>query len=183
MESTGLNEFQRKLVTFWTLATHFLPYVNTSSMLALQGKMGTGKSQTLSIIENFAFRPVRLSLRSMTTPTIRDKFAESHNGTAIVEEGDDAWKDGDNSFEHLLSDRCQRASAEASYKVKSSDQNWSGVTKPYFGATAIHRRIPFKDAALDGRTVCVRFHPDNSRQFREYSAQDPWNEEGKDLML
>jgi hypothetical protein len=181
-ESTGLDEIQRKLVTYWTLATHFLPYVNTFSMIALQGKMGTGKSQTLSIIENFAFLPVRLSLRSMTTPTIRDKFTESYNGTAIVEEADDAWKDTDNSFEHLLSDRCQRATAAASHKVKSSDQNWTGVTKQYFGATAIHRRVPFKDAALDGRRVCVRFLPNHTRQYRAYSAQDPWNQEGKELL-
>lgn len=54
------------------------------------------------------------------------------------------------------------------------------VTKPYFGGTALHRRIPFRDAALDGRTVRLRLRPDNSRQYRAFDAQDPWNREGKE---
>lgn len=181
-ESTGLKGRDQKLVVYWTLATHSLPYVNTFPLLALLGKMGTGKSQTLSIIENFAFRPARLSLRGMTTPTIRDKFADCYQGTAIVEEADHAWKDKDMDFEHLLSDRYQRASAEASHKVETSGKNWRTVIKQYFGATALHRRIPFSDAALDGRTVTVRLRPDHAREYREYNDKDPWNAEAKGLI-
>jgi len=181
-ESTGLKDLQQKIVIYWTLATHSLPNANTFPLLALVGKMGTGKSQALSIIGNFARRPVRLSLRGMTTPTIRDKFAESYNGTAIVEEADFAWRDAETSFERLLSDRYQRASAEAFHKVKSGDKNWSTATKQYFGATALHRRIPFRDAALDGRTVCARTRPDHTRQYREFKADDAWNSEGKEIV-
>jgi hypothetical protein len=123
-EATGLNEFARKLVIYWTLATHSLRYSDTFPLLALVGKMGTGKTQTLHIIANFAHRPIRLSLRGMTTPTIRDKFAEAHNGTAIIEEADAAWRDADSTFESLLSDRYQRASAKASHKVVSGDKRW-----------------------------------------------------------
>ena len=169
-ESTGLKDLQQKLVTYWTLATHSLPHSKTFPLLTLQGKMGTGKSQALCIIGNFAFRPVRMSLRGMTTPTIRDKFAEALNGTAIVEEADGAWRDPDTTFERLLSDRYQRASAEAFYKVKSGDKNWSTATKAYFGATALHRRIPFREAALDGRTVCARTRPDHARHYREFGS-------------
>lgn len=181
-ESTGLKAFERKLVTYYTLATHSLRHMNTFSILALQGKMGTGKSQTLAIIGNFARRPVRLSLRSMTTPTIRDKLAEAHNGTAIVEEADCAWGDSESTFEHLLSDRYQRESARESHKVKSGKDNWQSAAKEYFGATVLHRRTPFKDAALDGRTIRVRFRPDHTRQYREYRAEDEWNEEGRQLL-
>jgi hypothetical protein len=182
IESTGLNEFQRKVVTYWTLGTHFLRRTNTYSILALLGKMASGKSQTLSIIENFAYRPVRLNLRGMTTPTIRDKLAEALEGTAIVEEADFAWKDTDTTVERLLSDRYQRKTANASYKVKSGDKDWQPRSQEYFGATVVHRRIPFRDAALDGRTVLVRFRPDSTRKYREFSPEDPWNEEGKKLL-
>jgi hypothetical protein len=181
-ESTGLKGREQKLVTYWTLATHSLPHVSTFPLLALLGKMGTGKSQTLWIIDNFAFRPARLSLRSMTGPAIRDKLAECNGGTAIVEEADAAWKDADMTFERLLSDRYQKASAEASHKVRSGDKNWRTITKQYFGATALHRRIPFSDLALDGRTVTVRLRPDYTREYREYSDKDPWNAEGKELI-
>jgi len=181
-ESTGLKDLQQKIAVYWTLATHSLPNVDTFPIFTLQGKMGTGKSQALSIIENFSFRPVKLSLRAMTTPTIRDKFAEAYNGTDVIEEADYAWKDPDATFERLLSDRYLRASAEASHKVKSGDKNWATATRQYFGATALHRRIPFKDAALDGRTVCARTRPDHTRKYREYNAEDPWNLEGKQLV-
>jgi hypothetical protein len=181
-QSTGLSDRDQKLVVYWTIATHALPHLSTFPLLALRGKMGTGKSQTLSIVSNFAFRPSRLSLRGMTGPTIRDKFAECYKGTAIIEEADSAWRDSHMSFESLLSDRYQEGSAEAAHKVCRGDNNWSGVTKPYFGATALHRRTPFSDAALDGRTVVVRFRPDHKRKYREFFATEPCNVEGKQLI-
>jgi integrase len=138
LRSTGLGELDRKLVTFWTLGTHTLPYVDTFPMLVLLGKMGTGKSQALSIIGNFAYHPVTFSLRGMTAPAIRDEFAGCHEGTAIVEEADSAWNDKDAAFERMLSDRYQRASARASHKVPALDSGWwESVSKPYFGATAL----------------------------------------------
>ncbi len=182
MESTGLKDLQQKLVTYWTLATHSLPHVNKFPIIAVQGKTGTGKSQALSIIGNFAQRPVPLSLRGMTTPTIRDRFNAAYEGTAIIEEADCAWRDPDTSFEHLLSDRYQRTSAEAYHKVKRSDKDWATMRKKFFGATALHRRILFKDAALDGRTVRVRTQPDHSRQYKEFKEDDSWNAEGKQVV-
>src|SRR5271170_2434724 len=123
--STEFTGLQQKLVVYWTLATHFLPDANAFPLLGIHGKMGTGKSQTLMVIGNFSFKPVRFSLRGMTVPTIRDKFAEAHNGTAIIEEADSAWKDPEATVERLLSDRYARASAEASHKVRSGDKNWT----------------------------------------------------------
>jgi len=181
-EATGLKDSSRKIITYWTLATHSLPHLGAFPLIALLGKMGTGKSQTLGIIENFAHRPVRLSLRGMTAPAIRDKLVEAHNGTAIIEEADFAWRDGDSTFEHMLSDRYHRESATASHKVKTGKDSWYSVHEQYFGATALHRRIAFKDAALDGRTVRVRFHADHTRKYREFDPQDSWNAEGRELV-
>ena len=182
-ESTGLRDLQQKLVTYWALATHSLPSLDTFPLLVVQGKMGTGKSQALSVIGNFARRPMAMSLRSMTTPTIRDKFAECHNGTAIVEEADFAWRDdAGTTFERMLSDRYQRASSKESHKVQSGENKWNAVERQFFGATALHRRIPFKDSALDGRTVTAMTRPDYTRQYREFRTEDTWNAEGKRLL-
>jgi hypothetical protein len=181
-ESTGLKGRDQKLVVYWTLATHSLPHVSTFPLLSLLGKMGTGKSQTLSIIDNFAFRSVRMSLRGMTCPAIRDKFASCYQGTAVIEEADHAWKDGEMTFERMLSDRYQRNSAVAEHKVPAGEKNWGTLPQRYFGATALHRRIAFSDAALDGRTVTVRPRPDHTRQYREYHAEDSWNAEGRELL-
>jgi hypothetical protein len=133
-ESTGLREREGKVVLYWTLATHALQSLSTFPILVLLGKMGTGKSQTLKIVDNFGLRSARMSLRGMTGPAIRDKFAACYEGTAIIEEADAAWKDGDSNFERLISDRYQRESAEASLKVKRGDKDWDTVTKKYFGA-------------------------------------------------
>lgn len=181
-ESTGLHDCEQKIVVYWSLATHALTYLSTFPLLNVLGKTGTGKSQTLSIIQNFAFRPQRLSLRGMTAPAIRDKFADCRQGTAIIEEADFAWKDADSTFERMLSDRYQRATAVAAHKVSSGEKSWATMQKEYFGATALHRRIPFNDAALDGRTVTVRSRPDHTRSYREYDAEDEWNREGRNLV-
>ncbi len=181
LRSTGLKERDQKLVTYWTLATHSLPHVDTFPLLALIGKTACGKSTTLEIIGNFAYRPAAFSLRSMTAPTIRDKFAECGSGTAILEEADQAWKDSEATFERMLSDRYQRRSAEAAHKVKLGE-NWGTDSKKFFGATVLHRRIPFNDAALDGRTVFVRYKADHSRKYQDYNANDSWNVEGRELV-
>jgi len=181
-ESTGLGERERKLVVYAVLATHALPYLDTFPVLVLLGKMGTGKSQTLMIVDNFSFRSCRMSLRGMTGPAIRDKFASCHEGTAIVEEADAAWKDGDSNFERLISDRYQRATAEASLKEAAGERRWRTDTRKYFGATVLHRRVPFVDPALDGRSVIVRFRPDHARQYREFDKNDPGNAEGRKLI-
>jgi hypothetical protein len=171
--STGLADRDRKVATYYTLSTHSLPHVNTFPILGVVGKMGTGKSQTLKIIGKFAHRPHSFSLRAVTLPAFRDELAKCDCGTAIIEEADHAWRDSEMSFERLLSDRYQRDSAKAALKQKSGD-NWASVNKPYFGATVLHRRMPFNDAALDGRTITLQFKADHSRKYEQVSDDAPW---------
>jgi hypothetical protein len=179
--STGLKERDRKLATYYALSTHALPQLQTFPILAVVGKMGTGKSQTLKIMKRFAYRAHSFSLRSMTLPAIRDELAKCDGGTVIIEEADQAWRDSDMAFERMLSDRYQRDSAVAAFKQKAGD-NWATVNKRYFGATVLHRRIPFSDAALDGRSISLRFMADHSRQYEQYSDESPWNVEGSELV-
>jgi hypothetical protein len=181
-QSTGLREIDWKIVTYWSLGTHSLPHVDTYPILSVLGKMGTGKTQVLKIVTNFSYRPHPLSLRGMTDPTIRDAFAAAYEGTAVLEEADYAWKDKDGSFERMLSDRYQRSSAVASHKVPSEDKSWQSVSKNYFGATALHRRIGFIDAALDGRAIQVRTRPDHSRRYEKFNADANCNAEGRELI-
>ena len=178
--STGLDELPRKKATYFALATHCLPHVQSFPLLVLLGRMGTGKSEALKIISKFVREPRPLSLRGMTLPVIRDELAECSLGTAIIEEADYSWKDAE-LFERLLSDRYQRQSAKAAHKVKGGEE-WVTHAQEYFGATVLHRRIPFNDAALDGRSVVVRFRADHSRQYHEYNDRDPWITEGSQLV-
>jgi hypothetical protein len=179
--STGLQELQRKVVTYYTLATHSLPHVDMFPLLVLRGKMGTGKSETLKIVAKFAYQPHPFNPGGKTLPVIREELAASYEGTAIIEEADQSWKDGSSAFERLLSGRYQRQSAETGLMQKHGDQ-WVPTTKRTFGATALHRRIPFNDSALDGRSITIRYRADFSRRYTEVSDDLPWIVEGSELM-
>jgi len=160
---TGLDSFARKLVIYYTLATHALKHLHTFPLLVLKGPMGTGKSSCLAVIDKFAYQPNRFSLRGRTLPTIRDELAICHDGTAIIEEADQAWKDA--AFESMLSDRYQRNTAQAALKESDGEGGWNTVNSFCFGATVLHRRLPFADRALDGRSVFVRFKAVHDRKY------------------
>ncbi len=140
-----------------------------------------GKSATLNVIATFAYQPRRFNLRGKTLPVVRDELEASYQGTAIIEEADQGWKD-ELTFERLLSDRYHRQSAETGLKEKSGDK-WVSTTKRTFGATVLHRRITFNDAALDGRSITIRFRFDSTRQYVEVSDdRQPWLVEGRELI-
>ena len=117
----------------------------------------------------------------MTWPTVRDDFAEANNGTAIVEEADSNGKISSSEFEALLSERYSRNTALAKLKVPKGEYNWVTQERPYFGATVIHRRIPFADAALDGRAIAIRSLPNYSRTYGEFDPEDATNQQVKTL--
>jgi hypothetical protein len=172
-EATALSLKDRRIVAHWTLATHGLADIKLKlfPILRLLGKPGCGKSQTEEIIAAYSRHPKRMSLRGMTQAALRDRLNEANNGTAIIEEADSAWKDS--QFESLLSDRYSRRTAEADLKEQIGDKVWSSKKKQYFGASVVHRRKPFADAALDGRTITIRFKPDSTgRIFTEFDPAE-----------
>jgi len=178
---TGLGALARKVVINYALATHGLDNLDRFPLLVLRGPMGTGKSETLKVITAFAYRPNSFSLRGCTLPVVRDELAAAHNGTAVTEEADAAWK-GNLWFEALISDRYLRASAKAAHKQALGDGQFETVHKDCFGATVLHRRMPFNDRALDGRSVFVRFYPKSERTYEPFREDDADVIEGRDIV-
>jgi hypothetical protein len=177
---TGLDGFARKQVVYYTLATHALESSATFPLLVLKGPMGTGKSRCQSVIAPFAIRPNNFSLRGRTLPTFRDELVKCHDGTAIIEEADQAWKDLE-AFECLLSDRYQRPTAQTSRKESDGTGGWNTLTSFCFGATVLHRRLPFIDTALNGRSVFVRFRAVHDRSYTPLDEIADDLEYGKEL--
>ncbi len=167
----GLGECDRKLVTYYALSTYSVNSVQTFPLLVFKGPTGTGKSRTMRIVEWFAHRPNAFSLRGRTLPVIRDELAKCHDGTAIIEEADAAWRDSDGHFERMLSDRYDRSSAQAALKAPDiGGGKFSGfrtLNKFCFGSTVLHRRFPFADVALNGRSIFVRFRVNHTRSYEE----------------
>jgi hypothetical protein len=161
---TGLSPYDRKLLSYYTLATHSVPHADLFPMAKLHGPPGTGKSTAARIANLFAFRPVCFSARGCTLPVFRDTLALAHDGTAIIEEGDAAWK-GETWGEGLLSDRYQRSTAKGGLKVQDGEGGHATQQLRIFGATIIHRRIPFADTALESRCIKVHFRPAHGKSF------------------
>src|SRR4051794_23211743 len=85
---TGLDDVSQKIIAYWTIGTHAIDSVQSYPLLMLMGKMGTGKSQALRVIETFSYKPQKFNLRGITLPVFRNKLACAAGGTAIVEEAD-----------------------------------------------------------------------------------------------
>jgi hypothetical protein len=161
---TGLSQFDRKLLTYYSLSTRSLPHAQNFPLSKLHGPPGTGKSTAARIAILFAYRPLCFSARGCTLPVFRDKLAQSYGGTAIIEEGDSAWK-GATWFEAMLSDRYSRTSATVGHKVPNGIGGFTTEEAGFFGATIIHRRIPFADPALESRCIGVHFRPVHGRTY------------------
>jgi hypothetical protein len=178
----GLGECDRKLVTYYILATYGLNYVQTFPLLVFKGAMATGKSCTLRVTGWFARRPNHFSLRGRTLPTIRDELVKCDNGTAIIEEADAAFRDNDGQFERLLSDRYDRSTAEIALKVPAGGHIWKQLRKKCFGATVLHRRLAFADPALDGRSIFVHFRSNPGRAYEHLTLDNEEVQYGRALL-
>jgi hypothetical protein len=172
---TGLSPFGRKLLTYYTLGSHALPHAQHFPLAKLRGFFGTGKSSALKVAKLFAYRPFSFSGRGCSFPVFRDNLELAYQGTALIEEGDAGWKCDP---EPLLSDRYDRTSAQAGHKVPSGEAGFSTRVILYFGATIIHRRVAFADAALESRCVAVNFRPVHGRTYGEMGAdwEAQWSE-------
>ena len=154
--STGLTLEQRKTVVYWTMATHMLPHIDLFPLLVLRGDPGSGKSTTLRIIAKFAYKAELVTVRHSSYAVLRDMFARLYQGTAVIEEGDKS-RQGVSVLEGFYSDRYQRNSSNVGVKESTGRDTWAEQDKKLFGAIAMHRRLPFTDAALDGRSIVVNY--------------------------
>ena len=138
----------------------------------LIGPQGTGKSETARIIKAFAYKPRAISLRGMSPPAFRDELAEAHEGTVIAEEGDGGWAESKN-YENLFSDRYHRDSAKIAKKISAGEYEWVTQERLCFGASVLHKRVKFADAALEGRSITVQFRANHNRKYTDFSESDP----------
>jgi hypothetical protein len=165
--STGLDLFKRRTVVYWSLATHALDQVARFPLLVIRGSTGTGKSQCQLIVGDLAYEAVRFSMHTSTAPIVRDKLSGAENRTAIIEEGDKGWSKS-TQFEDLLSGRYARATAVAAYKDSDGGRGYYSLEVATFGATCIHRRTPFHDVALNGRSIVIHTRKDHSRPYEDF---------------
>lgn len=163
--ATGLDEDQAKTLVYWAVGTHKLPDLDTFPILAFQGPPGTGKSTLLRILGHLTHRPKSLD-GGITDAELRDSLES--DATALLEEAD-------NVRERRLLSRYSRQTSRTSVKRKTGDE-WRSERLNLFGATALHRRVPFRDPAVLSRSIVVKTRkasvaPHHAEDFAPYAAE------------
>ena len=158
--TAGLDGNDSKTVVYFAIATHALPNLEKFPILAIYGPAGTGKSTLLKILGLLAYKPVEIDGKA-TKVVLRDELrAET---TALIDEADGI-------FEEWMVNRYDKDLAK--FGVNRANQGgWSKGTIKMFGATALHRRTPFRDPAILGRSLTVSTRPKEGG-VRPFKAAD-----------
>lgn len=142
-----LNTDEAKTVLYWAIATHGLPKLTTFPILVFKGPSGTGKSTLLDVLGELAYKPSRIDGK-VRKPVLRDSLT-AHT-TALVEEADRVNED------IILSRYATRTSGTTVNRKAPGE--WKREHLELFGATALHRRLPFRDPAVLSRSIVVTTH-------------------------
>lgn len=142
----GLDLNQAKTVVYWAIATHAIKKLTIMPILVFLGGYSTGKSTLMELLKQICYLPTSIDGK-VSKAELRDSL--KLNTTALIEEGD-------NVDERLILMRYSRQTATTSVKRGSASQGWTREPMNLFGATALHRRLPFRDAAVDSRSITIK---------------------------
>lgn len=142
---TSLNPDQARTLIYFAIATYGLPNLEKFPVMAIFGPAGTGKTTILQILRAVASKPATIDGK-VSKAVLRDSLTE--NSTALIDEADDI-------HEQWLVNRYSRQSASTVVN-QQTQEGWLKMQTNLFGATALHRRIPFKDPAILSRSIVLR---------------------------
>jgi energy-coupling factor transporter ATP-binding protein EcfA2 len=142
----GLDTNQARTAVYWALATHAIDKLNIMPILAIFGGHGSGKSSLIACLQQIAHNPRHIDGK-VSKAELRDSL--KLNTTALIEEGDEV-------DERQILKRYSRQTSATSVKRGSAATGWGSQQVDLFGATALHRRVPFADPAVDSRSITIR---------------------------
>jgi hypothetical protein len=142
----GLDINQAKTVVYYAVATHAIGQLKIMPILVLEGGHGTGKSTLIELLKQICHSPIHIDGK-VSGAELRDSLKP--NTTALIEEAD-----GIN--ENWILKRYAKQTSSTSVKRGSASQGWTGEQLNLFGATVLHRRLPFRDPAVDSRSITIR---------------------------
>ncbi len=142
----GLSTNEAKTIIYYSVATHGIQRMQIMPILVLRGPQGTGKSTIMELLKQMAYSPKLIDGR-VSPAVLRDSL--KYETTALIEEADGV-------DEELLIRRYSRQTSKTAVKRGSAMQGFKDEQFDMFGATILHRRVPFKDAALDSRSIVIK---------------------------
>ncbi len=159
--TTGHDNYQRKKIAYYAVATWAIRQFDPFPGLVIYGPPSTGKSMTLNVLKNTCWNPVPITAETTMPAALRDCMKEANYGTLIIEEADPI---STRELEGILITRYSLSSAETK-KMVPDGKGWELVQFPTFGATVTHRRNLFRNPALLRRMITVR----TKRSKKNYS--------------
>jgi hypothetical protein len=142
----GLDTDQAKTVVYWAIATHAIDKQQKMPILTVTGPLNSGKSDLLTIIGQIVYQPRPID-GEVSSAILRDKL-EIYT-TAIIEEADKV-------DEQLILKRYGRQTSNTEVNRGNTSQGFKREPLNLFGATVLHRRVPFKDPAVDSRSITIK---------------------------
>jgi len=156
---TGLQDLEELTCAYYCLITYFVDKINPFPLLNTMGPNGSGKTSLLQAFSRLSYRPHMFTALNMTPPSMRDELGLSHDGTVIIDEADT------DKLEQYLTMRYLRETALCYVKVPAGPGGWKTRIIPIFGPSIVHKRVPFKDPAVDGRSILINTIADTNRHY------------------
>jgi hypothetical protein len=149
--STGHDPYQRRKIVLYAVATQYVEQTEQFPVLLVYGSPSTGKTQTLNFLKGTCYRVAELTAQTVSEAAFRARMNRSDNGTLVIEEADVMDK---KDLDGLLNTRPMRATATF-IKMVYVNGGWEERIYNTYGATIVHRRIPFENAALMRRIIVI----------------------------
>lgn len=142
------------VLALWTMATYQYPLWEYTPYLWVSGTFGSGKTQTLSILNNLAFYAQYLG---NPTPAVLFRTTGVRGGTLIMDEADSASAGGGESGP-LLRSILQTGSwigGTAERTVKDQEGNIVPRRFPTYGPKAIANVYPYMESTMRSRAIQI----------------------------
>ncbi len=162
--STGHDEYQRRKIAYYAVATHFMKEFDPFPGLAIYGPPASGKTMTLNILKATCYKVVPITGETISDAALKATMKEADHGTLIIEEADSVTG---RELETTLITRYTKASADLKKMVREGE-DWHLAEFATFGATVVHRRNLFRDPAMLRRVITVKA----KRKKGEYAQVD-----------
>jgi hypothetical protein len=150
--STGHNEYQRRKIAYYAVATHFIKDFDPFPSFVIYGPPSTGKTMTLNVLNGTCYNPIPVTGETISAAALKACMRDANDGTLIIEEADRVTS---HELESILITRYSTSSADNKKMVPDGHKGWELADYATFGATVAHRRNLFRDAALLRRVITV----------------------------
>jgi hypothetical protein len=162
---TGLNDYERKLVAYYAIATYYINQYSVFPGLLLYGGSATGKSQVLDLLERTCYKVARLTEEASTAAALKAVMKEVSGGVLILEEAGEITT---RALEGILASRYGKSTALTAKMVRGDEKDYELELMPTYGATVVHREFSVRKLSLQRRLIEIHTYRVKGKEFTKF---------------